>query len=335
MFVFFPEQRSGATPAAYFHAMARLGVEGLVLIEPRDFSVNLGCFDDLAAIDLSYCRQQHWPVMRREAGGGTVLLGPGQVFYQLVLRKGRPLTLGSIASVLRSLSRAPIEAYRLLGVAAEYRPATDLVTHDQRKISGQGAAEIDGCLCFVGSVLMRFDPATMARVLRTETPSHRAAVLQAMMRHMTWLDRELPVPPGREVVLRALRDGFASLFDVLEERTLPRAVVAEAVRIAEAFSTAEALDLDTPRRRVGIKIREGVSVHRRMGSIAGRECEAVITVCDEALEQISLSGLDRPDIEAALAGQTHRPDVVSDTLGRMQLAPDLIAALTALIGGQS
>ncbi|HET9123097.1 MAG TPA: hypothetical protein VFN52_06340, partial [Acidiferrobacteraceae bacterium] len=315
----------------YFQAMARLGVEGLLLVEPHDTSVNLGCFDDLAGIDLDHCRSRGWPVMRREAGGGTVLLAPGQVFYQLVLRRGRALTLGTIESVLRSLSRAPMEAYRLLGVETEYRPITDIVTREQRKISGQGAAEIDGYLCFVGSILMRFDAQAMSHVVRTHSAAHRNAVRDAMTRHLTWLDRELPAPSETATVIRALRDGFASLFDVLEERNLPRAVIAEAMRLAESGSSPEQLALDSPRSRRGIKIREGVRVERRTAEVSGEAHEAIVTVCEDRLEQVLLPGLQRPDVESALIGQRDESAAIAEALAALALAPALRTELQALL----
>jgi len=90
--LYLPDDRAGVLPITYFHALARLGLDGLVLVEPRQWFVSVGFFDDTeAAVDLQACRAQGLPVVRREIGGGPVLLGPGQVFYQLVLPRKHPV----------------------------------------------------------------------------------------------------------------------------------------------------------------------------------------------------------------------------------------------------
>lgn len=73
-----------------FHAMAELGYEGLILCEPEDTYISLGYFDKAEElIDLRKCKELGIGVIRRQTGGGAVLLAPGQVFYQLLLSKSK------------------------------------------------------------------------------------------------------------------------------------------------------------------------------------------------------------------------------------------------------
>ncbi|MHB1952098.1 MAG: lipoyl protein ligase domain-containing protein, partial [Acidiferrobacteraceae bacterium] len=97
--IFYPPDAGGLLPITYLHAMAECGVEGLLLIEPVVTFVSLGCFDDPRLVDLAFCRTAGIPVMRRALGGGTVLLGPGQVFYQLVLNRRNPFAQGTVNEV--------------------------------------------------------------------------------------------------------------------------------------------------------------------------------------------------------------------------------------------
>jgi lipoate-protein ligase A len=71
-----------------FHAFASAGLYGLILVEPDDTYLSLGYFDNLQqVVDLERAKALNIPIIRREVGGGTVLLSRGQVFYQLVVPK--------------------------------------------------------------------------------------------------------------------------------------------------------------------------------------------------------------------------------------------------------
>ena len=185
--LYLPEDIDGVLPITYFHAMARLGLDGLVLVEPRECFVSVGFFDDTeAAVDLDACSARHLPVVRREVGGGPVLLGPGQVFYHLVLPRTYRIVAPWLDEVYRVLSGPVIEAYRRLGVEVSFRPVNDLVTPDGRKITGQGAADIGDRFCFVGAVLRHFDSALAG------LPFERAAVADAVAGVLSRHDVQCP-----------------------------------------------------------------------------------------------------------------------------------------------
>src|SRR5689334_4969218 len=58
--------------------------------EPREPFVVLGYSNKvLSEVNLSYCRENNIPVLRRTSGGGTVLQGPGCLNYSLVLASER------------------------------------------------------------------------------------------------------------------------------------------------------------------------------------------------------------------------------------------------------
>lgn len=333
LLVFRPEDASGTLPICYFHALAEHGLEGLVLIEPQDVFVSVGAFDDTAAlIDLAFCRSNGIPVVRRATGGGPVLLGPGQVFYTLVVKRGRPGIPGIVARAYDYLSQAPIAAYRALGIDARLRPINDLVTAQDRKISGQGAADIEGSFCFVGSLLRHFDVDLMCRVLRAPDSAFRARLRSTMDANMTWMARELAAAPDNETVTAALERAFASLLGPLHAAALPPATIALAGTLAQRFTSDEVLLEETGRRHRGIKIREGVYVHH--GAYRGDDfmLAADITTIDERIEALALRGdlvLPYAEIGAQLSGVAFERSAVATIVE--QILPGEAARVLALV----
>jgi lipoate-protein ligase A len=290
MHLFRPDPAPGILPILYFHAMARLGIEGLVLTEPQTPFISVGAFDNAPRIiDLAYCEQADLPVMRRETGGGPVLLGPGQVFYNLVVRRDRQRVPGVIERAYRHLSAAPIAAYRDFGVEAHYRPINDLITGSGRKIAGQGAADIDGSFCFVGSVLRYFDVDLMCAALRLPQPA-RVRVRAVMDTNMSWIERETGRRPAEGEVADALARAFRALLGPLPEAPLPAAVIALAAQLGEEFSGPAALHLETRRHHAAVKIREGVYVYQGTLRTTAGLLSIDTEVVDERIAGIAFHG---------------------------------------------
>lgn len=290
MHLFRPDPAPGILPILYFHAMARLGIEGLVLTEPQTPFVSIGAFDNAPRIiDLAYCAQAGLPVMRRETGGGPVLLGPGQVFYNLVVRRDRQRVPGVVERAYRHLSAAPIAAYRDFGVEAHYRPINDLVTTAGRKIAGQGAADIEGSFCFVGSVLRYFDVDLMCAALRLPGPV-RPRLRAVMDANMSWIERETGKRPASSEVTEALARAFQALLGPLPEAPLPSEVIALAGELGEEFSGPAALQLETRRRHPAVKIREGVYVYQGALHTAAGILTLDTEVVDERIASVAFHG---------------------------------------------
>lgn len=259
--IYRPSNTAGILPIVYFHALARLGLEGLIIIEPTTHFMSLGCFGDATkVIDLAYCRAHGIPVMRREVGGGAVLLGPGQVFYNLVLKRSGGRVPRAIDAAYRWLSQAPMAVFDDLGVPVRYAPVNDLITAAGRKIAGQGAGDIEDCFCYVGSILNAFDVALMCRALKFENEALRTRVAQTMDRNMTWIARERGAAADSEVIMERLSARFGEIVGPLVPMPLPPAVETLAQVLARELSSEESLLLDAGRAYEKIKIREGVYV---------------------------------------------------------------------------
>lgn len=289
--LYLPEDRSGVLPIAYFHALARLGMEGLVLIEPEDSFISVGFFDETAAaVDLEECRRRDLPVIRREVGGGPVLLGPGQVFYNLILAKNHPLLPARLEDAYRLFSEPAIEVYRKFGVTALYQPINDLVTPEGKKVSGQGAADIGDTFCFVGAVLRHFDAELMASVLRVPEEKMRGKLFALLSENMSTIKRETGVEPTMSATTDALVTAFSRLFGPLEPCPVPERAVSLARELARRFCTPEVLFAATPRRHSAIRIREGVYLRQGVHKAPGGLLRAEVAVRDGVIAELDVSG---------------------------------------------
>ena len=120
-----PDQQS----MLVFHALARMGFEGLVIVSPDIPLASVGYFQDAAKeIDLEYCKQEKIPVMRREVGGGATYLDHNQIFYQLIWQKGNSHFPTRIKDVFPYLSQPVVETYGDFGIQTMFRPENDIGT---------------------------------------------------------------------------------------------------------------------------------------------------------------------------------------------------------------
>ncbi|MHB8253426.1 MAG: lipoate--protein ligase family protein [Acidiferrobacter sp.] len=310
-----PADNSGILPIAYFHALARLGEEGLILIEPAQPFVSLGFFDDAATtLDRHYCETQNIPVMRRETGGGMVLLGPGQVFYTLVIKRPHHPIPSGVDQAYAHLSQAPIAVYREFGIQTKLRPVNDIVTESGRKIAGQGAGDINGFFCFVGSILTHFDVDLMHRIVKLPNEDLRAPLKIALGDHLTSISRETQTWPTTETVKYSLARAFAPLVGGLFPATASESLVAQAREVAAELSAPETLLSEETKTGSLFKVREGLYLCQRALTHHDGQILVSLTIQDEHIESASLaaSGLTLPELPNLdrLIGKLFRPDVV-------------------------
>jgi lipoate-protein ligase A len=275
-----------------FHAMARLGYEGLIITAPAETYVSVGYFDKTEElIDLGRCRKRNIPVIRREVGGGAVLLAPGQVFYQLIMRRRSGKLPFKIEEAYRKFSLPVIETYRKLGVEAQYRPINDIVVErNKKKISGQGAADIGECFVFVGGLLLRFDTELMAQLFRVPEEKFRDKLHKSLEENLTWVERETGRFPSYEEVEKLLIEEFSKIIDLEGEAEVPPEAVSLADKLKEEFTSREALLEETGRKHRAIKIKEGVFVRNSVHKAKGGLLKAEVYIREESIEEVRIYG---------------------------------------------
>lgn len=276
-----------------YHAMPRVGVEGLVILAPAQPYVCIGRHQDPAQeIDLEACRERGLPVFRREVGGGAVYLDGAQIFFQIVLHRDSPAAAGDKEALYRRLLQPVAAAYGDLGVPARYRPVNDVVTMDGRKVSGTGAAEIGDFVVLVGNLIEDFDYDTMVRVLRVPDEKFRDKVHRSMRENLTTLRRETGRSFTWDEMSGAMARRFAEALGPLEPAALPPEVRAEAARLAPVLTGSEWFARAGRRTKAEreVRIAGDVQVTQRVHKAPGGLLRAFVEAKDGRIARVSLSG---------------------------------------------
>jgi lipoate-protein ligase A len=129
MYLFDLGKLPGQQSMLIFHALARMGIESLVIVSPKIPLVSIGYFQDATQeVDLQYCKESGIPFMRREVGGGATYLDENQIFYQLIWKKDNQKFPRAIDEIYPWFTQAPVETYSAFGIEAEFRVVNDIIT---------------------------------------------------------------------------------------------------------------------------------------------------------------------------------------------------------------
>jgi len=274
-----------------FHALARMGIEALVIVSPKIPLVSIGYFQDAAQeVDLEYCRESGIPFMRREVGGGATYLDENQIFYQLIWKKDNPKFPKAIDEICPWFSQAPVETYRAFGIEAEFRVINDIITQGSRKIAGEGGGNIGDCMVFVGGILLDFDYQAMSRILKVPDEKFRDKVYKTMEENLTTMKRELGMIPSREEVVAVLKEKFEKRVGKFTPASLNSEILEKMGQIEAWMTSEEFLLKKTPRIPIGVKIREGVEVVYGLHKARGGLIRTAEAISEERIEDITISG---------------------------------------------
>jgi len=282
-----PEQQS----MLIFHALARMGIEALVIVSPQNPLVSIGYFQDAQQeVDLKYCKEVGIPFMRREVGGGATYLDENQIFYQLIWKKNNPKFPKAIHEIFPWFSEAPVETYRVFGIPAEYRAVNDIVTKGGKKIAGEGGGNIGECMVFVGGVLLDFNYQVMSKILKVPDEKFRDKVFKTMEENLTTIKRELGNIPAREEVVTVLKEKFEKRIGKFESVPLNSEVFEKMRELEKWMTSDEFLNKKTPKIPKGVKIKEGLEILYGIYKARGGLIRTAEEISEKRLEEITISG---------------------------------------------
>jgi lipoate-protein ligase A len=291
MYLFDLGKLPGQQSMLIFHALARMGVEAVVIVSPKIPLVSIGYFQDAGQeVDLQYCRESKIPFMRREVGGGATFLDENQIFYQLIWKKDNPKFPRAIDEIYPWFSQAPVETYRAFGIETEFRVVNDIITKGGKKIAGEGGGNIGDCMVFVGGILLDFDYQAMSRILKVPDEKFRGKVYKTMEENLTTMKKELGIIPSRDEVIKVLKEKFENKMGKLELASLSPQIIEKMNQLESWMTSEEFLLKKTPRIPSGVKIREGVEVLYGLHKARGGLIRTTEEVSEERIEDITISG---------------------------------------------
>lgn len=303
-----------------YHAAAYLGRELLLILRPATPYVCLGYHQDAEQeIDLEYAQAQNIPVFRREVGGGAVYLDGQQLFYQLLLSADHPGVPANKGEFYRKYLQPVVDTYREFGVPAEYKSVNDIVANG-KKISGNGAAQIENSLVLVGNFIQDFNYEMMTRVLRVPDEKFRDKVFKTMSENLTTFKRETGKIPANRDLAQVLVKHYEPLLGKMTPVELDDELAHKADELFAEMYTQDWL-LANDRRRPGaaqVKIAEGIFVIQKMLKTPGGLVRLTAVNREGSLYDVHISGdffffpmQTLPDLEASLVGIPCQPEAIT------------------------
>lgn len=163
-----------------------------------------------AAADLDYCRRNGIEVARRVTGGGSVLMAPDMLAWELVIDRAR--LGGGLAGVAMQICTGIAHGLCRLGVEARFRAPNDIEVGG-RKISGSSGHTDGHSLALQGTMLVDDHRATMAAALRLP--------MAEVMERVTCLRDFIAVAPSADGVAQAVMAGVCDALDCDIEHEMP------------------------------------------------------------------------------------------------------------------
>ncbi len=159
-------------------------------------------------LKLDWCRANGVEIARRLTGGGAIVMGPGLLGWELIVKRST-LGLATLDAVARKICEAVAAGLSSLGVEARFRPRNDIEVGG-RKLSGSGGFFDGDTLLYQGTVILDFDAQQMLSALNVPAEKLiRHAVDSAAQRVVSLRELLGPAMPPESVVADALLRGLA------------------------------------------------------------------------------------------------------------------------------
>ncbi|MBM3548142.1 MAG: lipoate--protein ligase family protein [Alphaproteobacteria bacterium] len=282
---------SHAIPYGIAATMAPASEPVLTLCNPSSPYVSVGANQDLSReIDEDYCRTHGVAVLRREVGGGAVLIDRNQLYFHFIFP--RALVPERAERLFPRFIEPVLRTYAALGLVADYRPLNDIQASGGRKLGATAAAEVGAAIVVAGSFLLDFDRETMAMSLRVPDSAFRDLLRRSLADHVTTMREQLDVLPSRERLKSLFLARSAAMLGVDPVTDQPQPAEAAAIAEAAARHADPAWTHRLGRKLVagGFKIAEGVHVTEGDRRTPGGLISARLLEKDGRIETLELTG---------------------------------------------
>lgn len=168
-------------------------------------------------VNIDEVKKRGWEIGRRPTGGGTIIMGPWQLGWEIYTEKS--LLGDTPENAIRIGANCVIRTLEKLGIKANFRPKNDVEVNG-RKISGIGAFSEGKYIGVTGTILLDFDADAMVSVLRLSSEKLRDKLAKDFKDRITWIRREIGNRIDMEELIKIAKESFAEELKVeLEDGT--------------------------------------------------------------------------------------------------------------------
>ncbi len=162
-------------------------------------------------VNLDEVKKRNWQIGRRPTGGGTIVMGPWQLGWEVYSHSS--LLGDTPENALRKSADAVIIALKNMGINASFRPKNDVEVNG-RKISGIGAFSEGKYIAVTGTILVDFNMDDMVSVLKLSSEKMKDKLYKDFRDRLTWVDREIGHNVEMEEVAMNARKSFEEVLGV-------------------------------------------------------------------------------------------------------------------------
>jgi len=181
------------------------GKNTLLVFRAREPFVNVGVHQEVwLEVNLEFTKANGIPVLRRDLGGGTVVITPGELDYFVVVRRDEAPS--DPVSLYKKYLTPVVNVLRSYGLNASLRDQ-DVVVNG-RKISGNGAMTHNNAVVIAGNILLDFDADFVSKCIRVPSEKFRDKMAKDMNEWITSMKRELGYVPPEEEIVKRLKTEF-------------------------------------------------------------------------------------------------------------------------------
>ena len=185
-------------------------------------AVTVGYFQSpMEEVNIDYCKKHGIAIVRRITGGGAVYHDErGEVTYAVVVdERDAPK---DIIESYKFFCGGLVEALRVLGLAAEFRPINDILISG-RKVSGSAQTRRRGAILQHGTLMYDTDISVLAVVLKVVPEKLKDKGVSKLEERVITVSKALGRKVGRDEVAKAMIKGFSKALGVdFEEGELTR-----------------------------------------------------------------------------------------------------------------
>jgi lipoate-protein ligase A len=269
----------------------------VILNHPESPFVNIGYHQLMdKEVNTEFAINQGFSLVRRTIGGGTILDGPWEQDYFVVINRESPECPKSIPEFYDTFMKPPLYALKKLGLNASIRQPNDILV-DGKKISGNGAIGIEKANVLAGDLLLDAPTDLMSLIIKTPSEKFQDKLADSMSEWITCIREQTGEETSREKVKKLIVEGFKEELGIelspgeltdKEKETLESLV--EERRTEEwIYSKDNDLLMKVEQDAIGTKVRGGLVVSESIHK-AGKLIRILLVSNEDKVENISISG---------------------------------------------